>query len=447
MKKIVSLQKQLILMETSLLFIIILALIIIIVWQLYVNNKAKSKNSALINDIAVAQTNLEILSKQSEKSAQKNLLLEEEIKRLNALNSSFATENARMSERLNSIQIESVRLKSEAENQFKNLANEIMNANTKAFKESSETRLGEILAPLKENIENFKKSIEEKYNNEAKERFSLQGYIERLIELNKNIGKEAQDLTKALKGNSKVQGDWGERILENILEKSGLTKGLEFIVQETRDDNGNILKSESGGSLRPDVIVMMPDSKKMVIDSKVSLSSYIDYVNCDDVEAQKEYLRLHITSMKNHIKELKKKSYQDVVDKASEFVLMFIPNEGAYIAAMQNDPNLWQEAYDSRVVIVSPTHLISILRIVTQLWNHDKQTKNAIEIAEAGGRLYDKFYGFIEDMNSIGKSLTSTRDSYDKAMNKLSEGNGNLISRVESLKKLGAKATKSLPLN
>lgn len=350
-------------------------------------------------------------------------------------------ENSRLNERINFIEQEKDRLAKESELRFKNLANEILQHNTIAFKEQNEIRLIEILNPLKENIEQFKKAIYDSYSSEARERFSLQQRIKELIELNQSIGKEAKDLTLALKGNSKIQGNWGEMILENILEKSGLVRGREFSVQESATN-------DNGQRLIADVVVNYPDGRKIVIDSKVSLNAYTEFVNCDNPIEQETFKKKHLTSVRNHISELKTKKYQDYLgNEKAEFVMMFIPNEAAYLCAMQLDHNLWQEAYDSRVLIISPTHLISVLRLIEQLWLHDRQTRNAIEIATESGRMYDKFVAFIDDMNKIGKSMAQSQEAFDKAMNKLSEGKGNLIARAQHLKTIGAKATKNLQDN
>lgn len=351
------------------------------------------------------------------------------------------SENSRLNERIFYLDQEKDRLAKESELRFKNLANEILQHNTIAFKEQNEARLTELLNPLKENIEQFKKAINDSYSSEARERFSLQQRIKELIELNQSISKEAKDLTLALKGNSKVQGNWGEMILENILEKSGLVKDREFSVQKsTTDDNGRRLIA--------DVVVNYPDGRKIIIDSKVSLNAYTELVNSDAPIEQEIFKKKHLSSVRNHILELKNKKYQDYLgNEKAEFVMMFIPNEAAYLCAMQLDNNLWQEAYDSRVLIISPTHLISVLRLIEQLWLHDRQTRNAIEIATESGRMYDKFVSFVEDMNKIGKSIAMSQDAFDKAMNKLSEGKGNLISRAQHLKSIGAKATKNLQAN
>lgn len=360
------------------------------------------------------------------------------LERVSNNNQNLIEENSRLHEKIRHIEENSKTLQVESELRFKELANEILRQNTITFKEQHESRLFEILTPFKENIEQLKKTFFESYSIEARERFSLQEHIKQLIELNQTIGKEAKDLTSALKGNNKIQGNWGEMVLESILEKSGLERGREFIVQKSASN-------EDGKRLIADVVVNFPDGRKIVIDSKVSLTAYTEFINCEDSEFQDIHKKKHIASIRNHINELKTKKYQDYLgDDNAEFVMMFIPNEAAYIFAMQIDHNLWQEAYDNRVLIISPTHLISALRLVEQLWLHDRQTRNAIEIATESGRMYDKFVGFVEDLKLIEKSLLSAQNAYDKAINKLHTGKGNLITRAEKLKEMGAKASKAL---
>ena len=284
------------------------------------------------------------------------------------------------------------------------------------------------------------------YSKEAAERFSLSERIKELIEANNNIGKEARELSTALRGNSKTQGDWGEMVLETILENSGLRKGEEFLVQEQSDEFGKAMRNESGQGLRPDVIVRYPGGKVMIIDSKVSLTAFVEYVNSESPEDQQRLAKAHLTSMIKHVNELSLKSYQDYVGKDRlDFVMMFVPNESAYSTAMRLDSSLWQKAYDKRVLIVSPTQLVASLKIVMQLWRHDRQTRNAIDIAERSGAMYDKFVGFISDMERIDKAIGSTRSAYDSAMRKLRDGTGSLISRAEKLRELGIKTAKRLP--
>lgn len=424
---------------TIILSAILLLCIILIFWLFTALNNQKSQLSTLSTERTTWAMQAEMANNRANE-------VQKEIQRLQNEMSTFREENGRLKERIKFIEEEKEKLAKESETRFQNIANEILTTNSRIFKEQNETRLSEILTPLKENIEQFKKTINDSYSNEARERFSLQERIKELIELNQSISKEAKDLTTALKGNSKVQGDWGEMILENILEKSGLEKGREYEVQVTTDENGKTLRNDDGAALRPDVVVNYPGNRRVVIDSKVSLSAYVNYINSETPEEQETYAKQHLASVRNHIAELRDKKYQDYVGGGkTDFVMMFIPNEAAYITAMQLDCKLWQDAYDVRVLLVSPTQLISALRLVAQLWSHDRQTRNAIEIAKAGGNMYDKFVGFVDDMYKIEKSIKQTNDTYYSAMNKLHEGKGNLVSYAEKMRTLGAKASKSLP--
>ena len=332
------------------------------------------------------------------------------------------------------------------ENRFKILANDILRQNTTDLKNQNEEKLREILQPLHSNIEEFRKTVAETYNNEARERFSLSERIKDLVNLNQSISRQAQELSEALRGDSKVQGDWGEMVLESILEKSGLQKGVEYFIQATTDENGNTLRNEDGTLLRPDVVVRYPDKRFVVIDSKVSLTAFVDYANATDDESRQLASMRHVRSVKKHIDELARKRYQDYVggDTKLDFVMMFIPTEPAYIAAMRLEPSLWQEAYDKNVLIVSPTHLVSGLKLIAQLWSRDRHTRNAITIAEEAGKMYDKFADFTKDMEKIEKALGSTRKAFDDAMTKLSCGTGNLVTRAQNLQKLGVKANKQI---
>ncbi|MDE6090973.1 MAG: DNA recombination protein RmuC [Duncaniella sp.] len=331
------------------------------------------------------------------------------------------------------------------ESRFRNLANDILRQNTADLKSQNEERLLEILAPLRNNIDDFRKAVTDTYNNEARERFSLSERIKELVDLNQSISRQARELSEALRGDSKVQGDWGEMVLESILERSGLQKGVEYITQVTTDSAGNALRNEDGSLLRPDVVVKYPDGRFVVIDSKVSLTAFVDYANADNDEVREGAAMRHVRSVKKHVDELARKRYQEYVGEAKlDFVMMFIPNEPAYIAAMRLDPGLWQEAYDRQVLIVSPTHLVSGLKLIAQLWSRDRHTKNAITIAEEAGKMYDKFADFTKDMERIEKALGSTRKAYDDAMTKLTTGTGNLMNRALNLQKLGVKASKQL---
>lgn len=358
-------------------------------------------------------------------------------------------ENARLKEKIGNVEAFNNSVREETKAQFKSLAADIFSSQSEKFKEANETRLSEILNPLKEDIKDFKRRVDDTYMNSSKERTLLGEQMKRLMELNMSIGKEARDLTEALSGNTKVQGDWGEMVLETILVKSGLVEGENYFVQRTKNDDGTQIKNDDNGRLRPDVVVALPDKKSIVIDSKVSLTAYVNYINADNEDDRQRFGKAHLLSVRSHLKELETKRYQDFVgvgnDDRIDYVLMFIPNEHAYMAAMTLDNNLWMEAYEKRVVIISPAHVISTLRLIAQLWTRDKQTKNALKIAEEGGKLYDKFVGFVNDMQTVEQSLGKASEAYASAMSKLHTGRGCIVSKVENLKKLGAKTSKTLP--
>lgn len=392
--------------------------------------------------IAAGQASIAVLDSQVGEARKQLDKYNEQIQLLNERIITLSTENSKYNERLTVAASEKERLQREAQLQFNELATKIFD--DKARK--SDDRLNEILNPLKENIERLKKEINDRSIKDSENHASLREQIGLLRDLNTQIGKDATYLANALKGNNSIQGNWGEQMLEHILSTSGLVKGEQFEVQVTKDDAGNTLTNEAGNRLRPDVIVHLPDEKDIIIDSKVSFRAYVDYVNATDEKTQQEKLREHAISVKKHVDELATKSYQDYVRKAGDFVMMFIPNEGAYLAAMHADSHLWEYAYDKRVVIISPTHLISVLKLVSQLWGHDKQTKNALKIAEEAGKLYDRFVDFTEYMRNIDKGITNARQAYDKAMSKLQDGRGNILRQVETLQELGAKAKKKLQL-
>ncbi len=360
-------------------------------------------------------------------------------------------ENARLNEKIVNAEQFNRALREEAKNQFKAVASDIFSAHSEKLKASNNAQMSEILNPLKEEIKDFKKKVDDTFLNSSKERSVLGEQMRQLMDLNKTIGKEARELTEALSGNTKIQGDWGELILQTILDKSGLVEGENYFVQLTKNEDGEQIKNERNERLRPDVVVSLPDKKSIVIDSKVSLTAYLNYVNADNEADRTKYGKAHVLSVRSHLKELDSKNYQDYVgidkDGRIDYVLMFIPNEHAYMAAMSLDPNLWMEAYEKRVVIISPAHVISTLRLIAQLWTRDKQTKNALLIAEEGGKLYDKFVGFIDDMQSIGDSLNKASEAHQNALNKLKDGRGNIMTKVQKLQELGAKASKSLPKN
>ena len=360
-------------------------------------------------------------------------------------NTSLRTENARLDEQLRQQAEERKALRAESEMVFREIATSIFDEKSKAMSENNRTQLGDILTPFKSDLENLKKTINDCYIDEMSQVKSLKDQVKDLTELNNTIGREAKELTMALKGNSKVQGDWGEMLLKQLLEKSGLEEGVNYVLQATENEDGTKIKGENGGQLRPDAIFYLPEGKNLIIDSKVSLTAYTNYINAS-AEEQSVALAAHLRSIKLHIDELARKEYPKYVKNSADFVMMFVPNEGAYLAALNADKDLWQSAYDRHVVIISPTHLISVLKLMYQLWLHDKQTKNALKIADETGKLYDKFVNFVGDLEDIGKHLDKANSVYEDAFKKFSTGKGNLLSRVEGIRELGVKTAKRLKI-
>ena len=333
-----------------------------------------------------------------------------------------------------------------AKSEFQNLATKILEEKTEKFTALNQHNLKNILEPFQEKINELKNKVGETYDKESKERFSLGEKVKELALLNQQISEDAKKLTRALKGESKTQGNWGEMILESILEKSGLVKGREYFLEhELRDEDNKALFSEfSGKKMRPDAVVKYPDERNVIIDSKVSLTAFVELVDENDPELYEMKLNQHLSSIKNHIKQLSDKAYDDY-DKSLDFVMMFIPSEPAYIAAMQADPNLWNFAYDKRILLLNPSNLITSLKLVADLWKREYQNKNATEIAERGAKLYDKFVGFVENLEKLGKNIDQAKTVYTEAFKQLSTGNDNLIIQTKKLKTLGIKNKKNLP--
>lgn len=329
--------------------------------------------------------------------------------------------------------------------QFNVLASDVLRKNSESLKAANSEQIDALLRPLKENIESFRTMVNDGYVKENSSRKLLELQIERLVKLNETIGEEARNLTSALKGNTKVQGDWGEMILETLLENAGLERGINFETQLTRDGSGKVLKNDDGKLLRPDVLIKLPDNHSVIVDSKVSLTAFVDYCNAEDEKVRIVAGKKHLQSVYSHIDELHSKMYQNNLKGASDYVMMFIPNESAYIVAVQLDINLWKYAYDRGVIIVSPTHLFSVMSIVSQLWRQDNQNKNAMLIADRGGKLYDKLVLFLDSFEKVGKSIDDAMTSYHKSFNQLRTGKGNVLRQAEDMKNLGAKASKSLP--
>lgn len=357
------------------------------------------------------------------------------------LTAQLENQNRNLEERLTEQKAELEKLQERFTLEFQNIANKLLKENSKDFAEANQKRLDEILTPLKENIKAFEKKVEDKYDNELKERTSLIEQIKSLSDLNQQMRTDAQNLTKALKGDTKTQGNWGEFILEKILESSGLKKGEQY---ETQFATTN----DEGARIYPDVLIKLPEDKHIVIDSKVSIVAYSNFLEAQTEDEQMTCVKAHITSVKNHINGLSEKNYSHAKGiNSPDFVLMFLPSEPSFSFTLQSDQSIYNYAWDRKIVLVSPTTLLATLRTISSVWKQENQTKNAIEIAKQSGALYDKFVGFLEDLNKIDKGLKSSQSAYDEAVKKLQFGSGNLVGRVEKLKVLGAKTTKNLPAN
>jgi DNA recombination protein RmuC len=417
-------------------------------------NKSKSTQTAE-NTNAFNELQQQILTESNAKSslqAENNLLktdnsilkaesksLQDEILNLSKQLTAQKSDSENLQNKLSEHKAEITTLNERFTKEFENLANKIFDDKSQKFTEQNKTNLGEILNPLGEKIKDFEKKVNDVYVSEGKERASLKNQLEMLQQLNQQMSKEANNLTKALKGENKTQGNWGEFILESVLEKSGLVKGNEYKVQES-------FTNDEGKRLQPDVIINLPENKTLVIDSKVSLNAYERFSSADTEEERILASKEHLLSLKTHIKGLSAKSYQSIHQIQSlDFVLLFIPIEPAFALAVQSDSGLFNDAFEKNIVIVSPSTLLATLRTVASIWRNEKQSNNAIEIAKKAGDLYDKFDGFIKDILEVGKKIDQTKSNYSDAMNKLIDGRGNIISRFEELKTLGAKADKQLP--
>lgn len=322
--------------------------------------------------------------------------------------------------------------------QFSKLANEIFEQKSKVHAEQNRLQLDTILKPFKEQVNSFGKKIEENYITESKERHLLKNQIDQLRSLNEKLSDDANNLTKALKGENKTQGNWGELILEKILENSGLREGIEYETQGS-------YKGENGKTYRPDVLIHLPDEKDIVIDSKVSLVAYERYINAEDEVQQEQARKEHVLSIRSHIKGLSEKKYEELEGLRSlDFVLLFMPIEGAYMLALEEDSDFFQETIKQNIMVVGPSTLLVTLRTIEYIWRNERQEQNAQEIAKRAGDLYDKFVGFVGDMEKIGAHITKTQSSYDDAMKKLSSGTGNLVKRADDMKKLGIKTKKNI---
>ncbi len=325
--------------------------------------------------------------------------------------------------------------------EFENLANKILDEKSNKFTEQNKENMKNILSPLQEKIQLFEKRVDDTHKESIDYHAALRQQILGLREMNIQMSKETLNLTKALKGDSKMQGNWGELILERVLEKSGLEKDREYFVQQSHT-------TTDGNRVFPDVVINLPDGKKMIVDSKVSLTAYEKYINEEDESLKNGFLKEHVNSIKRHVEQLGDKNYQDLYQiESPDFVLLFIPMEPAFALALNEDITLYNKAFEKNIVIVTPSTLLATLRTIDSMWTNQKQQENAFEIARQAGALYDKFEGFVADLIKVGKKIDESKVEYQGAMNKLVDGSGNLIKRVENLKKMGAKTQKSLPEN
>ncbi len=405
--------------------------------------KNKSEKSAVTERLNQQQFQFEEYKKNSENQLSELTHEREEIRReKDFLNTELTRRNAEFE----NLQLKNQEQKTEVEKlqekftkDFENLAHKILDSTSNKFTEQNKENIKNILNPLQEKINTFEKKVEQTHKESIDYHAALRQQILGLKDLNEQMSKEATNLTKALKGDSKMQGNWGELVLERVLEKSGLEKDREYFVQQSFTTN-------DGERVLPDVVIYLPDNKKMVIDSKVTLTAYERFVNEDDELLKATYLKEHITSLKRHVDQLSEKNYQDLYDiESPDFVLLFVPIEPAFAIAINQESKLYNQAFEKNIVIVTPSTLLATLRTIDTMWNNEKQQRNAIEIARQAGALYDKFEGLVKDLTGVGKRIDDAKKDYSAAMNKLVDGRGNLITSVEKLKKMGAKAKKSLP--
>lgn len=414
-----------------------------------IHDSEKNKNilQNKLDNLVVQKTEIEkFISKQKEEFADHLDQKNNEINTLRSEKDFSSIELVKKNEELKNLHLklkenkeEIGQLQEKFTKEFENLANKILDEKSNKFTIQNKENLQNILNPLQEKIKTFEKKVEDTQKESISMHSALKEQLSNLKELNAQMSKETLNLTKALKGDSKIQGNWGELVLERVLEKSGLEKNREYFVQQS-------FNNEEGKRIMPDVVIHLPDNKKMVVDSKVSLKAYEQYTNTENEQEKERCLKEHLNSLKRHIEQLSEKKYEDIYRiESPDFVLLFIPIEPAFAVALNEDNTLYNKAFEKNIVIVTPTTLLATLRTIDTMWNNEKQQRNALEIARQAGALYDKFDGLLKDLINIGKKIDATKTDYSAAMNKLVEGRGNLITSVEKLKKMGAKAKKALP--
>ncbi|MDA9311835.1 DNA recombination protein RmuC [Polaribacter sp.] len=403
--------------------------------------KSEKEKSVLEGQNALLQSSQEIAENAALKVQKELRFLQQEKEQLLTINSGQVADLKNLQQKLDENKEEVTKLQEKFTKEFENLANKIFEDKSTKFTEQNKQNIQTILNPLQEKIKGFEDKVDKTHKESIDYHAALRQQIVGLKEMNLQMSKETINLTKALKGDNKTQGNWGELVLERVLEKSGLEKNREYFVQQS-------FTNDEGKRVLPDVVIHLPDNKKMIVDSKVSLTAYEKFVNSEDETQKALFLKEHINSLKRHIEQLSEKKYEDIYKiESPDFVLLFIPIEPAFAVAINSDNFLYNKAFDKNIVIVTPSTLLATLRTIDTMWNNEKQQKNALEIARQAGSLYDKFHGLLNDLIGIGKKIDASKTDYNAAMNKLVEGNGNLINSVEKLKKMGAKAKKALPEN
>jgi DNA recombination protein RmuC len=402
------------------------------------NEILKEKN----RNLASSQDQLDLVM---ERLSEQTMLLEKEKHTADLENNSLRHRINSLEEKLSSQELELEKMGKRFQNEFELLANRILEEKSRKFSLQNQENIEKILHPLGKELEAFKKQVQETYDRESKERFSLERKVKELAELNLQISQEAKNLTQALKGNAKIRGNWGEAILETILQNSGLEKNRHYSIQEfLRDEAGNPLLGMDGKKMQPDVIIHYPDQRKVIIDSKVSLLAYERYSSATDETEQQTFLASHLKAVRTHIDQLSSKNYESY-SKVLDFVIMFIPLEAAYIAILQADSKIWEYAYKKRVLMISSSNLIAALKMIKDLWIRDDQNKYALQIADRGGKMYDKFVAFLGNLEDVGKHLEKSQESYDTALKQLKTGKGNLVSQAEKLRELGVSSKSHIP--
>jgi len=405
------------------------------------NKSLQELKESISNKLSSAETRLETMTSDFETNKQELKDKTIELTTANTKNIELTEKNKNLIEKLETQKKDLEELGSKFTNEFKVLADQILETKSQKFTELNQIKIKEILDPLGKDIEAFKKKVEETYDKESKERFSLEEKIKDLVTSSYKLSKEAENLTLTLKGDSKAQGNWGEDILERILTAAGLKKDVHYQKQAT-------LKDEHGKDLRPDYIINLPDDKVLIIDSKVSLTAYNEYFNNDDDKQKEIHLRAHLASINKHIKDLSEKKYHDLSGSTPNYVIMFIPLDGAFYTALDKEKDFYLKALEKNIVVVTASTLLATLRTISYMWKQEDQKRNVYEIARESGALYDKFVGFINDLEDVGKKLDSTKDKYEDAMNKLvksTKKGDTIIGRIERIRTLGANTNKALP--